>query len=271
MEQKESGSKVIFLGIGLIILVMVFTVARPYIFKKKDADIPRETPALEVKTSPLEMTGDELWQKINGKENIKIIDVRDPESFNLSHIIDSQNYTAEDLEANIDSWDKSATYVLVDDAGDPIVVDLANSIHNDGGIENIKYLVGGISNWRNENRPVITDGDPYAFADQSKVQYITASDLKAGLEQKPDIIIIDLRKNTAYAEGHIKDSINIYLGDLEAKRKEIPSGHQIILVDNDGLWAFKGAVKLFDAGILNVLALSDGLDSWKEKGYEIVK
>ncbi|MFA6047706.1 MAG: rhodanese-like domain-containing protein [Parcubacteria group bacterium] len=270
MEKKENSQKVIVLGIGLIILVMVFTVVRPYIFKNKNNSASKEAPTQKTSDSMLEISGADLWQKINNKEKVKIIDVRDQESFNLSHIIDSQNFQAENLAQNIDSWDKNYSYVLVDDLGDPKMADLAQNIRS-RGIKDVKYLASGIASWRNENRPVMTDGDPFSFDDQAKVQYITADDLKKGLEQKPNIIIIDLRKDQAFSEGHIKDSINIYLGDLEAKRKEIPSGKQVILVDNDGLWAFKGAVKLFDMGILNVLALTDGLDKWKEKGYEIVK
>jgi len=270
MEKKENSQKIVVLGIGLIILVMLFTVARPYLFKNKSNNAKKETPAQEVKDASLEISGEELWQKINNKENIKTIDIRDQNSFNLSHIMDSKNFSAEQMAQNIDSWDKNSAYVLIDELGEPSMVDLAQSIRS-RGIKNVKYLVGGMANWRNENQPTMIDGDPFSFTDQAKVQYITADDLKKGLEKKPNIVIIDLRKAQAFSEGHIKDSVNLYLGDLEERRKEIPLGKQIILVDNDGLWAFKGAVKLFDMGILNVLALTDGLDAWKQKGYEMVR
>jgi len=270
MGEKENSHKIVFWGIGMIILVMVFTVARPHLFKNKKAIAPKTEPIEQVNDPSLEINSEHLWEKINNKENIKIIDIRDEESFNLSHIMDSENFPAGNILDNIGGWDKKPSYVLVDDLGEVSMADLAQTIHS-YGINDVKYLVGGIANWRNENRPVLNDGDPFSFADQAKVQYITADDLKKGLEENAEVTIIDLRKDKTYAVGHIKDSKNIYLGDLEAKRKEIPSGKQIILVDNDGLWAFKGAVKLFDMGILNVLALTDGLDSWKEKGYEIVK
>lgn len=270
MKEKENSQKIVVLGIGLIILVMVFTIARSYLFKNEDDNASKEVPVQETKDTTLEITGAELWQKISDKKEVTIIDIRDTGSFNLSHIIDSRNFSAEQMAQNIDSWNKNSAYVLVDELGDPAMSDLVQNIRS-RGINNVKYLAGGIASWRNENRPTMIDGDPFSFTDQAKVQYITADDLKKGLEKKPNITIVDLRKPQSFSEGHIKDSVNVYLGDLEERRKEIPPGKQIILVDNDGLWAFKGAVKLFDMGILNVLALTDGLDSWKKKGYEIVK
>lgn len=270
MEKKENSSKVISLGIGLIVLVMAFTVARPYIFKNKKNNVQEQKPDQEAKDASLEITREDLWQKISNKENIKVVDIRDSESFNASHIIDSQNYSAESLVQTISSWDRDAAYVLVDDSGDPQMAEVVKNVRS-RGIKNASYLAGGIAGWRSENLPTLDDGDPFSFTDQAKVKYITADDLKKGLEKKPNAVVIDLRKEAAYKEGHIKDSINVYLGDLEDKRNEIPAGKQLILVDNDGLWAFKGAVKLFDMGYLNVLALTEGLDKWKEKGYEIVK
>jgi len=58
---------------------------------------------------------------------------------------------------------------------------------------------------------------------------------------------------------------------LESERNKIPVGKKIILYDKDGLWAFQGAVRLFDMGFFNVFCLSDGLDSWQQKKYPLAK
>jgi len=91
------------------------------------------------------------------------------------------------------------------------------------------------------------------------------------MDEKVDLYILDVRKNATFSEGHIKNAANIFLDDLETKYRDIPMGKEIVVYDNDGLWAFKAAVRLFDLGVFDVHALSDGLDRWKQKGYEIVK
>jgi rhodanese-related sulfurtransferase len=58
---------------------------------------------------------------------------------------------------------------------------------------------------------------------------------------------------------------------LEKRKKDIPIGKKIVLYDNDGLGAFKAGVRLFDMGFFNTFTLSDGLDAWKKKNYELVK
>jgi 3-mercaptopyruvate sulfurtransferase SseA len=45
----------------------------------------------------------------------------------------------------------------------------------------------------------------------------------------------------------------------------------VVLYDNNGLWAFMGAVRLYDMGFFNILAMSDGLDGWKSNKFELVK
>lgn len=271
MERKENSHKIVFLGVGLIIFVMAFTVIRPHIFTKKTNNILPENNIQETqkKDAGNEISGEELWKKINNKENIVIIDTRDADSFNLSHIIDAKNYTMDEFVKGAGGMNKQAQYFFIDESGDAAMNEVVK-IAKSAGLDNSRFLTGGMSGWRNESRPAMTDADPTSFVDQAKVQYINCDDLKAGLGQKK-AVIIDLRKPAAYAEGHIKDSVNIYLGELEQRRSEIPIDKQIILVDNDGLWAYKGAVKLFDMGFLNTLALTEGLDKWKEKEFEIVK
>jgi rhodanese-related sulfurtransferase len=148
---------------------------------------------------------------------------------------------------------------------------LATSILPQSGFKNVFYLSGGFTEWKDENNGTASAGDPSSFSDQAKVNFIKGDDLKKAIDNNEDLLIIDLRKEAAFSGGHIKNAINIYLGDLEKRRSEIPLGKKVVLVDNDGLWAFQGAVRLFDAGVFNVFALSEGLDAWKQKGYEVVK
>ena len=261
------------IGFVLIIIVLVLTFGRSYFFpsKSNNQDNSDQAASNNTPVASKKITLEDLANKIKNKEDIKIIDLRDPDVFQAAHIADSQNISLSDLPNSIDSLDKKQTYVFVDQLEDPTVVDLVSNILPASGFENVSYLEGGLSAWTSEQYAVVNIGDPYSVADQSKVNYINTDELKKDIEDGRNLYLIDLRKSDAFADGHIKNSVNIYLGDLEARRKEIPMGKKIVLLDADGLWAFMGAVKLFDTSVYNVFALSDGLDSWKTKGYEIVK
>jgi rhodanese-related sulfurtransferase len=217
------------------------------------------------------MEAQDLMDKITNGADINVIDVRDTASFQQEHIVDSQNIPLADFSDAVSTLDKNKTYVLFDQSEDPTLVALVQNILAKNGYDKIYYLSGGFSNWKTLDLPAVADGDPQSFTDQSKVNYIKSDDLKKTIDSGENLYIIDLRTSNEYSGGHIKNAVNIYLGDLEKRRGEIPLGKKVILVDNDGLWAFKGAVRLFDTGTFNVFALSDGLNAWQQKGYEMVK
>lgn len=270
MEKNSKNLYAILIGVVLVLLVGAFTILRPHFSKN---NTPADTAKIEDTTPKFDdskgLKPDELLKKITAKENMLIIDVRDANSFNQEHILNSQNIPMTDL-ANLGSAPKDKTVVLVDFDGSDSA-NLNKIISSQNGGQNIFFLIGGFSAWRASFGPTITDANPNSFADQSKVTYIKTDQLKDLMGKESNLLIIDLRKQEDYQTGHIKGAINIFLGDLEKKGKDIPLGKKIILYDRDGLWAFKGAVKLYDMGIFNVSALGDGFDAWKQKGFEIVK
>lgn len=271
-SEDKKNTKALGVGLALVVLVIVLTFLRP-LLKRSDGTLKNNSPKT-VQTDEMEkkkISSSGLMEKIKNHESFFIIDVREPEFFQAAHILDSQNFPLSGMNSSVSQFERNGNYIFVDDTTSPSILELIRNIFPENDIRKAFYLEGGFSDWKNQGYPTISDGDPYSINDQSKVTYISSDELKTALENKENIQIIDLRKDIPFADGHIRDSMNIFLGDLENKRNEIPSGKKIILVDNDGLWAFKGAVKLFDMGIFNVFSLSDGLDAWKEKGYEIVK
>ncbi len=262
----------IFIGLFLIILVIIISFARPYIFPSKEEVVVKKTSGTgEKENKSKQILSKDLADKIAKNEELTVIDIRDMETFYAEHIIDSLNVPSSDLAEAIASLDKNKTYVFVDDVQDPQISELVGKVLPENGINNAYYLVGGFYAWRNQGNRTISDGDPTSFTEQSKVKYIKTDDLKKMLDENQDIYIIDVRKPNAFSEGHIKNAVNIFLNDLEKKRNDLPMGKKIVVYDNDGLWAFKAATRLFDLGVFNVVALSDGFNAWKEKQWEVVK
>lgn len=269
-ENNQNNNRAIIIGLALIVLIAVLTFFRPYLKLKSDKNPPN--PVIKETQKQLNaISGTDLLKKINDGEKLAIVDIRDPDSFAAEHILDSKNISIEELKNLTESLDKRAPYVLVEESGDAQSSSLVNQLFISQGFENARYLEGGFSQWKQDLHPVVSGGDPTMFTDQSKVSYVNSDELKKILETEAGIHIIDVRKAPSFADGHIKNAVNIFLDELESRRKEIPFGKKIVVYDKDGLWAMKAAVRLFDMGIFNVYALSDGLDGWKAKGFELEK
>lgn len=272
MNNSSNHIAALIVGFMLIVLVIVVTFTKPYLVKKDSANLTKEDIVQKSNQKVASFSADDLSSEIIAGNNIILIDLRNAESFSQEHIIGAKNVLVEELENILANRDWQKKYVLIDEDGTEARSYLQVRPEQPKGKENnnIFYLEGGFSSWKAKYFPTISAGDPYSMTDQAKVKYLNSEEA-AKLAQEETLIFIDLRKSEAYAEGHIKDAAHIYLENLEEKNNEIPRDKKIILYDKDGLWAFQGAVRLFDMGFLNVYALSDGLDGWKSKGFEIAK
>jgi hydroxyacylglutathione hydrolase len=264
------------LAVGLVLIILVIAI----IFYKSQAENKQHQSELK-KQSLAENQNDEMLEIISAQElnkellenkDIIAIDLRVEEEFVREHLIDSINIPAKDFSKSTDLLDFNKQYILIDSSGDKETIQiLADEFSSLGYSGKLSYLAGGFDSWKNNYNQTISDGDPTSFTDQSKVNFINCDELKKTLDNKEDLIIIDVRKEKQYSEGHLKNSTNLFLDEIEKNRRTLPRGKKIIVYDNDGLWAFKAAVRMFDLGIFNVYAVSDGLDSWKKKNFEVVK
>lgn len=273
-EKKETDNlQAILVGLFLIILIATITIFKSKTGKEnkpenKTASTQPETiDATKIKS----ITPEELMKQLRVTTNLIVIDIRDENQYTAEHIIDSINIPSSKLVLFQEIVAKNKACVLVDNSGE---IALINAVANDlsaSGYKNISYLAGGFTSWKNNFNPTISTGNQKSFTDQAKVKYISSLDLKNKMDTEKNLFIIDTRKNTEYATEHLTGAINIFLDDIEKKRRTIPAGKNIILYDNATLGAFKAATRLFDLGFTNTLVLSGGLDGWKINKYITTK
>lgn len=271
--QKNKNTQALFIGLILIIAISMLT------FLRNSADTERAREESEkiskeedlmIESSP-KISIEELSKKINSKEDLFIVDLRDNLSYEKEHIPNSENIPADSVIETLQSLNKDRSYVIVDfGPNDEMAALMANKLKS-SGFANVAYLDGGFSKWKSGYYSVVSEGDPNSFTDQSKVTYIQTEALKKLMETEKNLVLIDVREVSLFKEGHLKNALNIPLANLEQRKKEIPMGRKIVLYDENGMLAFKAAVKFFDMGIFNTATLSDGLRAWREKKYEIVK
>jgi rhodanese-related sulfurtransferase len=258
----------------ILILVIFFITFLRFSFSHNQPDTASQLQA-EIDSTlkkATKISTSQLAQKINTKESLNIIDIREAGDYAQEHLPNSSNIPLSNLKNSISILEKNKTYTLIDTSALLTTTAYGVKTFLEEGFNNVTYLDGGFVAWKNTYNQTISAGNPNSLSDQSKVSYIDSEKLKEMLEKEKNIALIDVRKKTDYAGGHLKGALNIFLADLESKKQEIPTSGKIILYDADGSGAaFQAAVRLFDMGIFNAYTLSDGLNTWQSKKFEVVK
>lgn len=99
-------------------------------------------------------------------------------------------------------------------------------------------------------------------------QTITASELKELIDEKnEDYVLIDVRTEEEFSEGHIPTAMNIPHTEIEDHIDEIPKDRLIIVYCKLGVRASVAALKLEELGYKNIINFG-GIGSY---AYELEK
>ena len=85
-----------------------------------------------------------------------------------------------------------------------------------------------------------------------------------------DSLVIDVREESEWREGHIAGAERIHLGHLSGRRREIPRGRPVILYCRSGKRSAIGQSILLADGFGDVSNLSGGMIRWAGEGREVV-
>jgi rhodanese-related sulfurtransferase len=98
---------------------------------------------------------------------------------------------------------------------------------------------------------------------------LTPDELEKALEKRGSVFFLDVREPDEIQKlGSIPGYVNIPLGQLQSRLKEIPKDKPIITACSHGTRAGKAAAMLEQNGF-KVLGAC-GLEEWKEKGKKVV-
>ena len=99
------------------------------------------------------------------------------------------------------------------------------------------------------------------------ITQITASELKAKIDNKESILIIDVRTRQEYkSDGHIAKSKLIPLSELQSRSRNLRKNKPIVCVCRSGNRSRSACKQLLNQGFTEVINLRGGMNSWKRAG-----
>jgi rhodanese-related sulfurtransferase len=89
------------------------------------------------------------------------------------------------------------------------------------------------------------------------------------LHAADDIVVIDVRQEWEFAEGHIPGAQLIPLNELSDRLHEIPTEERVVLVCRSGNRSHQARQLLTQEGFDNVHNMLGGMQAWQNAGYEM--
>ena len=100
---------------------------------------------------------------------------------------------------------------------------------------------------------------------------MSVNEAAALLEAAPDTVLIDVREDDEYAEGHIPNAIHCRLGIIESTIENITTDKDrtLLLYCRGGFRSAKAAANLAAMGYNNVISMDGGLSAWGESDLPV--
>jgi rhodanese-related sulfurtransferase len=91
----------------------------------------------------------------------------------------------------------------------------------------------------------------------------------ADVKDRSDVLVLDVREQWEYDEGHIPDVTLIPMGEVPARLTEIPTDGTVIITCRSGNRSGQVADYLRNQGYSNVHNMAGGILAWQEAGYTV--
>lgn len=182
-----------------------------------------------------------------------ILDLRDGATFAAGHPYGALNLA---YGSKLGYW---AGWVVP--PGDPLLLLADDPAHADEaatqllrvGLERIEgTIAGGYEAWTGAGLPV------------SAIGQMSARELRAALQAKDGLQVVDVRSRGEWSGGHIDGSINIPVGEIPARARELPANGVIATICEGGYRSSLAASLLAHAGIPRLVSVAGGMAAYRQ-------
>jgi rhodanese-related sulfurtransferase/predicted metal-dependent enzyme (double-stranded beta helix superfamily) len=222
----------------------------------------------------------QIREALLNKQEIALVDVREEDPYAQSHPLFAINLPLGRME--LDAWrrlPRRDTPIVVYDNGEGLALQ-AMTVLERMGYTQLSLLQNGLAGWaaaggelfRDVNVPSKSFGE--LVEAQRKTPSFSAHEVKALLDRKSDVVVLDARRFDEYQTMSIPGAISVPGGELVLRARALaPSPTTRIIVNCAGRTrSIIGAQSLINSGIPNpVCALRNGTIGWTLAGLDLVK
>jgi hydroxyacylglutathione hydrolase len=230
---------------------------RPHYFRQMEKYNLEGPPLLGNLPAPEPLIPEQFKQKMNS--SAIVVDTSLPAAFGGAHIKNAYSVWLEGLPV-FSGWVlpyDTPILLVPENNGD---IDTAVRYLVRAGYDHIDgYLYGGTEEWYNSGYPV------------EQLPLLTVDQLHERLSNNDDIVVLDVREEDEWDEGHLEGAMRIYVGHLDERLDEIPRDKEIAVmctVGHRGSLAASILLRADFGGVYNVLG---GFEAWKNAGYAVTK
>ena len=186
------------------------------------------------------LADDKLAQTVS---NALVIDTRPAEEFAKGHVAGTLNIP---LGGSFITW---AGWLIPSDQDIYVVTDRIDDVRRALGLIGLDRIAGVFP--------------PAAAAGNEQVPQVSADELKQRLPSN-DLVVVDVRNDNEWKEGHIAEAIHIPLGQLAQRVNELAASDNIVVHCQGGSRSAIAASLLQKLGRKNVANLTGGYRRWLE-------
>jgi len=186
------------------------------------------------------LADDKLAQTVS---NALVIDTRPAEEFAKGHVAGTLNIP---LGGSFITW---AGWLIPSDQDIYVVTDRIDDVRRALGLIGLDRIAGVFP--------------PAAAAGNEQVPQVSADELKQRLPSN-DLVVVDVRNDNEWQEGHIAEAIHIPLGQLAQRVNELAASDNIVVHCQGGSRSAIAASLLQKLGRKNVANLTGGYRRWLE-------
>jgi rhodanese-related sulfurtransferase len=91
------------------------------------------------------------------------------------------------------------------------------------------------------------------------------------IEERPSIVILDVRTEGEFRDGHIEGAINIPVNELEGRLGELEKGDELLVYCRTGNRSGTAVSILKENRYSKIYHMDSGITAWTSAGYPTVK
>jgi rhodanese-related sulfurtransferase len=211
----------------------------------------------------------QLKAMFDSKKDFTLVDARTKEEYDEAHIVKAINITEKGFEAQASQLpaDRNALLVIYCNGVKCGKSKKVSAKAEAAGYTNILLYADGFPVWEEKALPITAGPD---YSKKIETTKLKPSELKQLLDGgTKDFVIVDVRDESEYREGHIPGAINIPVETFAAKSEILPKEKKIIVYCNTGGRSYTAYRKLMKLAYPNIFQTM--FADWKEAGQQVEK